>query len=400
MFENIVPIFCGILAGIITGLIPGIHINLVSTLLLLVSGMLLNYFSIEQLIIFIISMGVIHSFLDFIPSIIFGIPSSETAMSILPAHKLVIEGKGKQALFLSASGSLLGAIFSLPLLLLLYFILPVIIPPITPFIPYALFGVVILFLLQEKNKNKCVWSLLFVLFATLYGLLLLNSYHLREPLLVIFTGLFGISSLLYSLKESSGGIPKQLPLEKDLPKKTFSSIFIGNCCAALCSTLPGLGNAQATTLMSLFFKDLTSKLFLVVTSSLNTTSFLVSIVTLSVLEKARNGAIVVVSQLTQNLTTTFLIKLLIISCLICVIGYFLTLIIGNKSLNFLSKVDEKKMNLGLLILLFFIIFVTESWYGILCLLGITSLGFFGLILEIRRVHFMSILLMPVAFFLI
>lgn len=345
-------------------------------------------------------MGIIHSFLDFIPSIIFGVPSSDTAMGVLPAHKLVIQGKSREALFLSASGSLLGAIFSIPLLALLFFILSPIISTITPSIPYLLLSIVAIFIILEKKPLLMIWPLLFITIITCYGLLLLNSFHLQEPLLVIFTGLFGISSLIFSLKDETTSYVQEKKIVHRLPKGSFKGIFLGNICAAICSSLPGLGSAQAASLMSLFIKNTNEKIFLVITSSLNTTAFLVSILTFYLINKARNGAVVVISQISESITFEFMVQIFIIAIFICIIGFFLTLGIGDKIIEFVSKINQRKLNKTLLVILVGIIFVIEGIYGFLCLVGITSLGFLGLLLEIRRVHFMSILLIPVAIYLI
>lgn len=345
-------------------------------------------------------MGVIHSFLDFIPSIIFGVPSSDTAMGVLPAHKLAIQGKSREALFLSASGSLLGAFFSIPLLILLFFILGPFIESITPFVPYLLCSIVILFILLEKKFINMIWPILFVSIVSCYGLLLLNSYHLQEPLLVIFTGLFGISGLLFSLKDESSSHIQEKTLFHKLPSGSVKGIFMGNICAAICSSLPGLGSAQAASLMSLFIKNTNEKIFLVITSSLNTTAFLVSILTFYLLDKARNGAVVVISQLTQKISFQFMIELFFVIIGVCLIGFLLTIKIGDSIITLVCKINQKKMNLALIFILSCIIFIVEGSYGILCLIGITSLGFLGLLLEIRRVHFMSILLVPVAIYLI
>lgn len=400
MLTFIVPCLAGIVAGIITGLIPGIHINLVSTITLLLSVHLVEWFSYQQLVVFIISMGIIHSFIDFIPSIVFGVPNSDTALSVLPAHKLVIEGKGKEALFLSASGSLIGAFAGIPLLFLLFYILPSIIAFITPYISIILFSIVLWFIVEEKLPKKMLWPILFVSIACLYGILLLNSFHLREPLLVLFTGLFGIASLLYSLAGENNSLPPQLPATKSLPKGSLKSIVVGNCCAAICSALPGLGNAQAASIMTLFYKTTNSKIFLVITSSLNTTSFFVSIITLYLLDKARNGAIVVVSQLVEAISFEFLLQILIICYIVCCVGFVLTRILGEVILDGITRVNETYMNGVLCGILFLVVFITEGIYGVICTIGITSLGLIGLFLEVRRVHFMSILLIPVGLFLL
>ena len=85
-------IILGCIAGVFTGLIPGIHMNTVS--LSLIYLMPKN----TELIYFIIAMSVVHTFVDFIPSILFGAPEAENFLSILPGHKMLLEGKGLEAI--------------------------------------------------------------------------------------------------------------------------------------------------------------------------------------------------------------------------------------------------------------------------------------------------------------
>jgi putative membrane protein len=65
------------LAGIVSGLTPGIHINLVSVLVVSLSPKLSGLVSPLSLVVFIVSMGITHTFLDFIPSIFLGVPDAE-----------------------------------------------------------------------------------------------------------------------------------------------------------------------------------------------------------------------------------------------------------------------------------------------------------------------------------
>ena len=74
----------GCFAGIITGLLPGIHTNTVAALVLASLSVLLHYFSPLSLGIFLTSMVVVHSFVDFIPTIFLGAPEAETALGVLP----------------------------------------------------------------------------------------------------------------------------------------------------------------------------------------------------------------------------------------------------------------------------------------------------------------------------
>ena len=116
MFEQLIPIILalglGILAGTFTGLIPGIHTNTLAVILLALLGYL-SSIPVLVLAVFLISMVITHSFLDFIPSIFFGAPEPATALSVLPGHNLLLKGEGYKALKLTVIGGLGGFLFAL-----------------------------------------------------------------------------------------------------------------------------------------------------------------------------------------------------------------------------------------------------------------------------------------------
>ena len=70
----LIALFIGCAVGIVTGLIPGIHVNTIAILVLAVLPFLSKYFSPLALAILFISMCIVHSFLDFIPSVFMGAP--------------------------------------------------------------------------------------------------------------------------------------------------------------------------------------------------------------------------------------------------------------------------------------------------------------------------------------
>lgn len=104
--ELFVLILAGCIAGVFTGLIPGIHMNTVSLSLVYVMA------DRSELIFFIIPMSVVHTFVDFIPSVFFGAPEAENFLSVLPGHKMLLEGKGITAIKITVFGGLIGGIFS------------------------------------------------------------------------------------------------------------------------------------------------------------------------------------------------------------------------------------------------------------------------------------------------
>ena len=92
MWEFVLALLLGIVVGTFTGLAPGIHINLVSAILLgsLSTIPFLNSFAKIYFVVFIVAMAITHSLLDFIPSIFLGAPDEDTALSVLPGHELEI----------------------------------------------------------------------------------------------------------------------------------------------------------------------------------------------------------------------------------------------------------------------------------------------------------------------
>jgi len=84
--------------------------NLVSVLVVTVSAYLLNLFSLPALGVFIIAMAITHTFLDVLPAIFLGAPDSDTALGVLPGHKLLLEGKGLIAVKLTVAGGLFAGL--------------------------------------------------------------------------------------------------------------------------------------------------------------------------------------------------------------------------------------------------------------------------------------------------
>ena len=110
----LIPLLIGILSGTLTGLIPGLHINLVAIITL--SLAITKTLSQTTLLIFIVSMAITHTFIDFIPSIFLGAPSEDTALSALPGHELLLKGQGHNAMKLTLIGSTI-AIISLAIII-------------------------------------------------------------------------------------------------------------------------------------------------------------------------------------------------------------------------------------------------------------------------------------------
>src|SRR3989344_6385574 len=103
ILEIVVFTLIGIALGIVSGLLPGIHVNTISAFILAILPTL-SGFSTISIVIAIVSMAVVNSFLSFIPSILFGAPDSETVLSVLPGHRMLLNGEAIEAIKLTAVG--------------------------------------------------------------------------------------------------------------------------------------------------------------------------------------------------------------------------------------------------------------------------------------------------------
>ena len=120
----------GIVCGTVSGLVPGIHANTMAGLLLSLQALLLAWFDPVVVASAMFATLVTHTFLDNVPATFLGIPDAETSLAVLPAHALCLDGRGEEAVRISALGSAAGVALSLPLALGFVLVLPALQPAI------------------------------------------------------------------------------------------------------------------------------------------------------------------------------------------------------------------------------------------------------------------------------
>jgi len=388
MLNLILPLLIGILAGTFTGLIPGIHINLVAISVLSIS-LILNL-PLNALIIFIIAMAITHTFMDFIPSVFLGAPDEDTAIGVMPGHELLKQGEGHRAVKLTVVGSTL-AILSLILIVPFFLlIMPKIYPLIERMMAFILIWVSIFLIYNEKDlKLKTI--IIFIL----AGFLGFSSLNLNtpQPILPLLTGLFGTSTIIYSIK-SKTKIPKQnigkLDLnKKDLIKPTLATILV----SPICSLLPGLGSSQAAVIGSEITGKLNREQFLILLGSVNTLVMSVSFVTLFLFQKNRTGAAAAISQLTRISTNELIIILAtILASTIIIIP--LTIYVSKIISKHIHKIPYSQISYTILIFLIFITIYFSGFFGLIILIVSTLLGLTAIEWGIRRSFLMGAILIP------
>ncbi|MDP3992474.1 MAG: tripartite tricarboxylate transporter permease [Nanoarchaeota archaeon] len=377
----------GILAGTFTGLMPGIHINLIGALLVSASASFLFFMPPLYFVVFITSMAITHTFLDFIPSVFLGCPDTDTELSILPGHELLKDGKGHAAVMLTAYGGLAAVALTVILAFPLVIIVKKIYPLAQEFIPYILILISLIMIFSERKKfySFVVYSL-----AGILGLIVLNLKDLSQPLLPLLTGLFGASSLLFSIKTKTQ-IPEQsLKQEKTSFKKPLLGALIAS---PLCGFLPGLGSGQAAILGNTISKT-DRRGFLVLLGATNTFVMAFSFISLYTILKTRTGAAAAIRDLIGIPSEKILILILIVTLISGIISFFLTKKISVFFSKKINKINYTKISVITLLVLVIVVSLISGFLGLLTFAIATFTGFYCISLGVRRTQMMGCLLLP------
>lgn len=395
--EICLAIILGMTAGVFTGLIPGLHVNLIAAVVVSSVGGLLVGVAPFLVAVFIISLALTHSFLDSIPSIYLGAPDESQVVATLPGHQYLRKGLGHQAILYT----LFGSLFSLFLILLFFPIGLKVLKPIyifiQPFVGKFLLVVVIILIILSR---KIFLNTMFFLFAGLLGFLSFSLVSQEQILLPLLSGLFGTSTLLISLFGMSS-LPKQHIREKlklswsALERNVSRATVVG----FLASFLPGFGSSQAAIVASTTMKKKEPLDYLLLVGGINTVNFAFSLVTLFILGKARNGAIVSVKEILGELTFQQFLIFIPILFIVAGIATLLGIVLSKGFSQVVQKVNYHKLIYGVVSFLFLIVFLLSKWQGILILLTATALGIMAGLFGAQKNMLLGCLLLPVIFYL-
>ena len=374
---------------VFTGLFPGIHINLVGTFLVTLSSSFSNHSFMIYLVVFISSLAIAHTFIDFIPSIFLGCPDTDTELAVLPGHEMLKQGKGHEAVMRTAYGGLSGVILLVLLFLPLSFLLSKTYPTIQKVIPYILILVCIIMIFSEKNKLQ---AFLVMIMTGVLGYLVLDL-NLKEPLLPLLSGLFGSSMLLLSIKQKTK-IPKQKTNFKKIKLKNMMRPLSGAIIASpFCGFLPGLGGGQAAVIGNQISRT-NEKDFLILLGIVNVFVMGLSFVSLYSISRTRTGAAAAVQSLLGQVTFQSLILIIIVCLISGIISFFLTKKLSILFIKYIEKIDYNKLSKWTILFLSVLILIISGILG-LFVFGISTLvGLYCIQLNVKKTQMMGCLLIP------
>jgi putative membrane protein len=395
----LLPVALGTLAGCglgtFSGLVPGLHANNFALLLAAAAPRL----AVDPLVLgaAMLAAGVVHTFLDVVPSLALGVPDAAMAVSALPGHRLVLQGRGREALRLSAAGSGLAILLALALAFPVTWGMLRLAPLLSRWFPLVAAVVLVALLATEPSHLARLAGVLAFALATGLGLLVL-PLSLSGPLAgsvlaPLFGGLFGAPVLLDAL--GGDGIPAQSDAQFAIaPVDLATSGLAGGLSGAAVGYLPGVSAGVAATL-SLPAVPARSELrgYVVATSGANTSNAVFALFALLALGSPRTGVLVAVDDAGVPLSLPVLLSVVVTAS---AVGFVLVGLLGDAAFRLLANLNQRRVVLGVLGLLVALSMVFAGAAGLAVFAVATLLGLLGPRLGARRVYLMGVLLGPLA----
>jgi putative membrane protein len=386
----------GVVLGTCSGLVPGLHANNVALLLAAVAA---DVPGPPRLVgAAVLAAGVVHTFLDVVPALALGVPDPSMAATALPGHRLVLEGRGREAVRLSALGSGLAVLLAVPLALPVTGAMVAAYPTLRAHLPVALALVALLLVVTERGALAMAGAAVaFVLAATLgWATLDLDPaapLSVGGTLAPLFAGLFGAPVLVESM--GGGGVPSQDDATVTLPGRSVAGLgFVGTLSGAVVGYVPGVSSAVAATVSLLAVPGRHgARGFLVTTSGVNTANTIFALFALVALGSPRTGVLVAFE---RSGAPTDLALLLPAVALAAVAGFCLVLLVGDRYLDVVGQLDNTRLAVGVLLLLGTVSTLFAGAVGVGVFLVASLVGLVPARFGSRRVHLMGVLIGPIA----
>ena len=402
--------FAGASVGMFSGLVPGIHVNTLASIMLVsyplldaVISVFADPFLVPVLLSScIISAAIVHSFVSYVPSVFTGVPDQDNVMSMLPGHRLLLDGRGMAAVRASAAGSLIGGLaavaVAIPFQYLMVNGLGEYLRDVTTVV---LLIAVIALIMSERTVGKGCWAAALIMLSGIMGCICMfmpvpfHGYVSGGDLLLpLLTGLFGVPVLI----TSPAGV--KIPEQRDDPcTMSPSSGLKGVLTGSVVGWFPGITATAGAAFTRIFVNENDPERFIALVSSIGTASAVFALITLSVSGKCRTGTMIVVKEILGSgmggIGGGVFILMLLSVAVAASIGYLAAIRSGKMLSRVIPKVNVRKMNMTILAAIVILVFLMTGGWGIALLIVSSLIGLIPLSAGTGRVHLSGCLLVPV-----
>jgi len=388
-------IAAGVALGTVSGLVPGLHANTLALLLAAGAGSVPGprvYVGAAML-----AAGVTHTFLDSVPALALGVPDPAMAAGALPSHRLVIEGRGREALRLSALGSGLAVVLAVPLAVPVTLVMARLYPVVVAQLPLVLGAIAALLVLSEPGWDRRAGATASLGASGALGLVTLDAsvssvLPVADVLVPLFSGLFGAPVLLAAIEGE--GVPPQADAAVTTPRRTVGLLAtVGTCCGAVVGYLPGVSSAVAATLALGVTSARGPRAFVVTTSGVNTATAVFALFALVAIGDPRTGVLVALERAGVPVALPALLSAV---ALAAVAGAVLVPSLGDRYLRTVGRLDPAKLSVAVLLGLVVLSAVFAGPVGVAMFAAATVVGHLPPVTGCRRGTLMGVLLVPLA----
>lgn len=366
----------GTVMGMITGLVPGIHPN---TIALLASTRPS----------FVVAAALSHTVSSIIPLIYLSTPTPDLVLASHPAAQLKAKGFGHEAIKLFCTGCFIGIISAAMLTPVFVIVLPIIRKTVQPYIVEALITTIAFLILYEKTIARKISAIAVFTIAGALGLIALNS-DVSEPLLPLFTGLFGMPALLANLFTTASA-KKQHTTDLIRPSmpQICTTIIGGILSVIFLTLLPAISVSQSSIFATLLLR-IKKYNFLMLLGIIATLDYYFSLLFAALFAKTRNGIYEIIGP--EQFQLTNLTEYITIMLFATAVSTILTLILAKKINNI--RIHQNKLSATVIIFLMLMAYWFSGDAGILLLSASTTVGILPLFLNVSRTHLMGCLIVP------
>lgn len=386
----------GIVVGAISGLTPGLHVNALAMLLAITAPSIPGPPHLVGATL--LAAGVTHSFLDIVPSLTLGVPDAAMAASTLPGHRIVLDGRGHEALRLSVIGSSGAVGLALVLGIPVTFVMTRFYPAIRANLPLVLTLVMLALVVRERTWLARAGGVIALLASGVFGIHILDAnpvgvLPVSDVLLPAFSGLFGVPILLAALGGS--GIPDQHGFELAIrPRDLARSAVAGAGAGGVVGYIPGVSSAIAAVLaLASLPGESPDRGFIVAVSGVNTSNTIFALFALLALGSPRTGVLVAYERASLPLNLPLLLSSIVLAGTVAAV---LVIVLGDVTLDVAHRIDNRRLVGCVLALLVTLAILFAGLLGVGVLVLGTMIGFIPHLARSRRVHLMGVLVVPLA----
>lgn len=397
--------------GLFTGLVPGIHVNTLASMLVVASpgisaalqGALPESQIPTDVCCMIMSASVVHSYVDFVPSVFIGAPDADTAVSVLPGHRMLLDGRGMAAVRSAAIGSLIGCSASILLAVPMQYVMMTGASDILDQITKAVLILVVCILMyNEYRKNQLLFGAIAFLLSGAMGYAVMELpipsdglFGEGTLLMPMLTGLFGLPTMLMS--SDGAKFPRQPDREKD-PVGIVPGLK-GVLMGSVAGWFPGITSTVGATVSATILPDRTPERFISTVASIGTVTSVLSLVTLSVSGSGRSGTVIAIGDILGDsirgvMTEPFLL-LLVSAAVGSALGYALTVWSGRMMASFVERLRQDLLNKAVIAFLIIMVLLTTGFWGMVIMVASLLIGFIPVSCEDGKTVLCGCLMLPV-----